>query len=216
MKPDQRSRRYRPRLEGLETREMPSTLHVVGPAAGQGNARHPYLNLIVAETSSAAGQASATAGRSASTPRWVSQAVLDRVAASLYGPVTTTTPVTIGSQTFPPGTYTVPQPTPAEIHRQTFWMEFVGHYYVGAPRFSDQSATIHIYSNGRDVTSNQSLNARAQVLLLPPADPSASPTTNDPMAGQVAGLLSMFPANALPVELLALLRDHEPAGRRQQ
>ncbi len=76
-------------------------------------------------------------------------------------------------------------------------MEFVGHYYVGAPRFSNQSATIHIYSNGRDVTSNQSLNARAQLLLLPPADPTASPTTNDPMAGKVAGLLSFFPANAL-------------------
>jgi hypothetical protein len=91
----------------------------------------------------------------------------------------------------------VPQPTPAEIRRETFWMEFVGHYYVGAPRFSNQASTIHIYSNGRDVTSNQSLNARAQLLLLPPADPAASPTTNDPMAGQVAGLLSMFPANAL-------------------
>ena len=43
-------------------------------------------------------------------------------------------------------------------------MEFVGHYYVGATRFSDQSATVHIYSNGRDVTSNQSLNARGQAI----------------------------------------------------
>lgn len=130
-------------------------------------------------------------------PPWVSQAILNQVAASLYAPITTTTSTTVGGVTYPPGTYSVPQPTPAEIRRETFWMEFVGHYYVGAPRFSDQSSTIHIFSNGRDVTSNQSLNARAQIVLLPPADPNATPTTNDPMAGQVAGLLSMFPANAL-------------------
>ncbi len=130
-------------------------------------------------------------------PGWVKPAILQQVAASLYAPITTTTTTTVGNQSFPPGTYSVPQPTNAEIHRETFWMEFVGHYYVGAPRFSNQSATIHIYSNGRDVTSNQTSHARAQLILFPPANPSASPTTNDPMAGQVAGLLSLFPANAL-------------------
>ena len=199
MNREQRSRRCLPRLEDLEPREMPSTLHVVGPAPGS-HSKGPYLNLIVLKDGSSNSTAiSKAAGSrlSASTPSWVDPAFLQREAASLYAPVTTTTTTTIGNQTFPPGTYAVPQPTPAEIRRQTVWMEFVGHYSVGAPRFSDQSATIHIYSNGRDVTSNQSLNARAQVLLLPPADPSASPTTNDPMAGQVAGLLSFFPANAL-------------------
>ena len=176
---------------------MPSTLHVVGPAPGS-HSRGPYLNLIVlGDSSTASPKPHAGPKSSASEPSWVNQALLQQVAKSLYAPVTTTTATTIGGQTFPPGTYAVPQPTPAEIRRQTFWMEFVGHYYVGAPRFSNQSATIHIYSNGRDVTSNQSLNARAQVLLLPPADPSASPTTDDPMAGQVAGLFSLFPANAL-------------------
>ncbi len=103
----------------------------------------------------------------------------------------------MGGQTYPPGTYSVPQPTPSEIQRETFWSEFVGHYSVGAPRFSNQSATIHIYSDGRNVTSNQSLNARAQILLFPPADPTATPTTLDPMAGKVAGLFSFFTANAL-------------------
>jgi hypothetical protein len=197
MNREQRSRRCRPRLEDLEPREMPSTLHVVGPAPGS-HSKGPYLNLIVLRDSSPSATTNdARARSSATTPSWVSQAFLKQEAATLYAPVTTTTTTTIGNQTFPPGTYSVPQPTPAEIRRQTFWMEFVGHYSVGAPRFSDQSATVHIYSNGRDVTSNQSLNARAQVLLLPPADPSASPTTNDPMAGQVAGLLSFFPANAL-------------------
>lgn len=205
MNREQRSRRFRPRLEvdGLETRELPSTLHIVGPLQRPGS-KGPYLNLIVAEPSSAAPKATAKAhaaaagaGESAATPPWVSASVLQQTAARLYAPITTTTPQTIDGVTYPPGTYSVPQPTPAEIRRETFWMEFVGTYYVGAPRFSDQSATIHIYSNGRDVTSNQSLDARAQLLLLPPADPSATPTTDDPMAGQVAGLLSMFPSNAL-------------------
>jgi hypothetical protein len=201
MNRDHRSRQCRPRLEGLESREVPSTLHVVGPVPGP-HTRGPSLNLIVVRdpASRATSRAHATtshANASTATPPWVNPAFLDRIAASLYAPVTTTTATTVGGQTFPAGTYSVPQPTPAEIGRQTFWMEFVGHYDVGAPRFSNQSATIHIYSNGRDVTSNQSLNARAQVLLLPPADPTASPTTNDPVAGQVAGLLSFFPANAL-------------------
>ncbi len=177
MNRDQRSRRCRPRLEGLERREVPTTLQPAGTAA---------LALSQAAT-----------GSTGKSPAWVSQTVLNQVAATLYAPITTTSTTTIGGVTYPPGTYSVPQPSAAEIQRETFWMEFVGHYYVGAPRFSDQSSTIHIYSHRRDVTSNQSLNARAEVLLLPPADPSASPTTNDPMAGQVAGLLSMFPADAL-------------------
>lgn len=174
MNRDQRSTRCRPRVEGLEPREVPAVIH---PAA--------------------AALASPRAPATGHAPPWVSQAILNQVAASLYAPITTTTSTTVGGVTYPPGTYPVPQPTPAELRRETFWMEFVGHYSVGAPRFSDQSSTIHIYSNGRDVTSNQSLNARAQIVLLPPADPNATPTTNDPMAGQVAGLLSMFPANAL-------------------
>lgn len=192
----QRSRRCRPRLEDLEPREVPSTLHVVSPA-GTGS-KGPSLNLIVQKEAAAEGDAASTSINSSSTtPPWVSQTVLQQVADEMYAPVTTTTSETVDGVTYPPGTYSVPQPTPSEIRRETFWMEFVGTYYVGAPRFSDQSSTIHIYSNGRDVTSNQSLNARAQLLLLPPADPSATPTTDDPMAGQVAGLLSMFPSNAL-------------------
>jgi hypothetical protein len=171
----------------------------VGPGRAQGGTNGPYLNLIVQKdpAASTAARASAAGSHVPGAPPWVNEDVLQRAAQTLYAPITTTSPVTVGGQTFPPGTYPVPQPTPAEIRRETFWAEFVGHYYVGAPRFSSQSSTIHIYSNGRDVTSNQTLNARAQVLLLPPADPSASPTTNDPMAGQVAGLLSLFPANAL-------------------
>ncbi len=160
---DQRSRRHRPCLEGLETRDLLSTLHVLGPVKGQGGAKGPYLNLIVQsdQVAGTAGRVSAGGGRTATTPPWVNESLLQGVAQTLFAPITTTSPVTVGGQTFPPGTYSVPQPTEAEIKRETFWAEFVGHYSVGAPRFSNQSATIHIYSNGRDVTSNQTLQARA-------------------------------------------------------
>jgi hypothetical protein len=135
--------------------------------------------------------------RAIETPPWVNQTVLRSVASKLYAPITTTAPIQVGNQVFPAGTYAVPQPSAEEIHRETFWAEFVGHYSVGPPRFSNQSATIHIFSNGRNVSSNQSLSGRAQVLLFPPADPAAKPTTEDPVAGQVVGLISFFAANAL-------------------
>ena len=63
--------------------------------------------------------------------------------------------------------------------------QFQGTYTVGAPRFSNQASTIHIYSDGRSVTSNQFLNGRGQILFVPPSDPTATPTTLDPVAGQV-------------------------------
>ena len=171
--------------------------------AGKHHTGGPNLNLMVEvpagtlTTKAASKLALNSNTQSAATPAWVDQAFLTSLAGQLYSPVTTTEPLQVGNQVFPPGTYTVPQPTPAEIHRETFWTEFVGHYSVGAPRFSNQSSTIHIFSNGRDVTSNQSLLGRGQVLLFPPADPTATPTTEDPVAGQVTGLISLFAANIL-------------------
>jgi hypothetical protein len=136
-------------------------------------------------------------GQVVHTPPWVNQNLIQNLAATLYAPLTTTAPIKVGDTTFPAGTYAVPQPTPAEIARQTFWVEFVGHYSVGPPRFSNQAATIHIFSNGKSVTSNQFQKGRAQVLIFPPADPTAKPTTEDPVAGQVAGLVSVFASNIL-------------------
>jgi hypothetical protein len=160
---DQRPGRYRPGLERLEARDLPSTLHAATPAS---------------------------AGRSTSS-------IISGLVNSLYAPVTTTAPITVGNQMFPAGTYTVPQPTAAEVRRETLTVKFVGTYYVGPPRFSNQSETIHIYSNGKNVTSNWFLHGRAQLILFPPADPTAQPTTNDPVAGQLTGLAAMYAANVL-------------------
>jgi len=187
----------------LEVRDLPSTLAMMGETSSKHRPTTPYLNLIVASqpegttSSTGANQTRTHSTPTAATPPWVNENYLQSLAGQLYGPLTTTTPITIGNQTFAPGTYSVPQPTPREVDRETFWLEFAGHYSVGAPRFSNQAATIHIFSNGRSVTSNQFLNGRAQILLFPPAEPTAQPTTNDPVAGQVTGLFTTFPANVL-------------------
>ncbi len=187
---DRRPRQYRPSLEGLETRDPPSALQVAkAPSQGRRSSAVGSGSPIPAVTGAR--------GRAVPTPSWVNPNLLQGLAQSLYAPVTTTTPITVGTQVFPPGTYSVPRPTPAEVRRVTIWAEFVGTYYVGPPRFSNQAATIHIYSNGKDVTSNQFFSGRGQVLLFPPADPTATPTTNDPVAGQIAGLVSLYPSNVL-------------------
>ena len=201
MTKDSRPRRCRPSLEGLEARDLLSALAVRGAGAGLEITPNLIL-LVVSETAAYTGADSvklsnAPSGKSAGTPSWVNESFLQSLVSQLYAPVTTTTPITVGKQTFPAGTYSVPQPTPSEVPRETFWLEFQGHYSVGAPRFSNQSSTIHIYSNGRSTTSNASLNGRAQLILFPPADPTATPTTLDPIAGQVTGLLSVFSANIL-------------------
>jgi hypothetical protein len=133
----------------------------------------------------------------ARTPAWVNENLIETLAATLYAPITTTAPIQVGHTIFPPGTYAVPQPTRAEVARQTFWVEFAGRYTVGPPRFSNQAATIHIFSDGKSVASSQFQKGRAQVLLFPPADPTAKPTTEDPVAGQVNGLVSVFASNIL-------------------
>jgi len=52
----------------------------------------------------------------------------------------------------------VPQPTPREVRRGTLWAEFVGRYSVRPPRFSNQSATIHIFSNGAESQFDKAYN----------------------------------------------------------
>jgi hypothetical protein len=201
-----RRKRCLPSLERLEIRDLPSALATHGSPTTKQRASELSLNLVVANSQpqSGAGRSPASGARPAtseavSTPRWVNESFLESLVSKLYGPVTTTEPIQVGNNPAPSpaGTYSVPQPTPLEIHRETFWLEFVGNYSVGPPRFSNQASTIHIFSNGRSVASNQFLQGRAQVLLFPPVDPTATPTVLDPVAGQVAGVFTAFPANVL-------------------
>ena len=57
MTQDRGLRRYRPCLENLEPRDLPSTLQVVGPNPNDRGAKGPFLNLIVVKDSSQAGPA---------------------------------------------------------------------------------------------------------------------------------------------------------------
>ncbi len=68
---------------------------------------------------------------------------------------------------YPPGT---PQPTPAEIKRQTFVLKSIGRYTIGPPRFDTQSITVHGY--GKPATSNVSLKSHFQYILFEPSNPS--------------------------------------------
>jgi hypothetical protein len=169
-----RRRTYRPGVEGLEGRDLPSVAAPLGvlPRSGGGQRPQPTTTLLA-------------------------PALVQELVNTLYGPVTTTAPIKIGSNVFPAGTYATPQPTANEIRRESFVETFIGRYTIGPPRFSDQASTIHIFSNGRNATSNQYLQGRSQIILFPPADPAAQPTTNDPVAGQVVGLITSFPANFL-------------------
>src|SRR5689334_3752173 len=117
---DQR-RRYRPGFEGLEARDLPSALQVGGPTPGQHPTGTPSLNLIrmvEAHRGAGAHRGLTTPGQDVPTPPWVNESLLQGLAQSLHAPITITTPVQVGSQVFPPGTYTVPQPTQEEVHRE--------------------------------------------------------------------------------------------------
>src|SRR5262249_5145245 len=111
MTQDQRPRRYRPSIEGLEARDLPSSLQVVGPTPGERQAKGPYLNLIVVRdpspgaSSHHAYHVRATRGQVVPTPRWVNPSLLQELASTLYGPVTTTAPTQVGNRVYPPGTY---------------------------------------------------------------------------------------------------------------
>jgi hypothetical protein len=70
---------------------------------------------------------------------------------------------------YPPGT---PQPTAAEIQRQSFDFKGIGRYTIGPGRFSDQSITIHGF--GKPGTSNQSRKMHFQFFVAEPSSSSPS------------------------------------------
>ena len=143
----------------------------------------------------------------------VNPSLIPGLVQELYGPITTAQSVTIQGITYPAGsTFSVPQPTPSEIQRQQFVAKFTGKYFVGAPRFSNQASTIHIFSNGLTTTSNQYLKGRTHIILFPPAQPRATPTVNDPVAGQTEGLAVLFTSNYLQSSDALFLDVRTPFG----
>jgi hypothetical protein len=173
-------RTYCPSLEGLEKRDLPSAATpIVAQALPRGSAV-------------AVGSANVSTNIKPLDP-----GLIPGFVNKLYSPITTAVPIKIGNQVFPPGTYAVPQPTSSELRRESLVERFTGRYVIGPPRFSNQAATIHIYSNGANATSNQFLHARSQIILFTPADSTAKPTANDPVAGMVTGLASTFPQSFL-------------------
>jgi hypothetical protein len=72
---------------------------------------------------------------------------------------------------YPPGT---PQPTPAEVARESFVAKAYGSYTVGPGHFNTQSITIRGF--GRSATSNMSLRMHFQFVIFEPTNP-AQPVT---------------------------------------
>jgi hypothetical protein len=68
---------------------------------------------------------------------------------------------------YPPGT---PQPTPAEVQRESFVNKTVGRYEIGPGRFDTQTLTI--FGHAKQSGSNQSHRTRVQYLIFEPKDPA--------------------------------------------
>ena len=66
---------------------------------------------------------------------------------------------------------------------------------MGPPRFSDRASTIHAFAVSGG--SNQFLKGKFNMVLFPPANPSATPTPGDPYANQVTGIAGLFPQDLL-------------------
>ncbi len=70
---------------------------------------------------------------------------------------------------YPPGT---PQPTAAEVQRESFVFKGIGHYTIGPGGFSDQAIQIHGY--GKPGTSNQSRRFYFQFAIFEPSSTAPS------------------------------------------
>ena len=93
---------------------------------------------------------------------------------------------------YPPGT---PQPTAAEIQRESFDFKGVGRYTIGPGRFSDQSLTIHGY--GKPGTSNQSRRLHFQFVITEPS----STATNQAVYGDIGFVAGNYLQNAAELNL---------------
>ena len=205
MTEDREPRRYRPGLEGLEVRDLPSAL------ATQGAQRARIMRRPPISTSSwrakpggpttPAVQASRGLIPAQPRPRGSTKAFCNRLPASSMH--RSRRPRRSGYRPdFPAGDLF----GPAADQRGGPPRDLLGR--VRRPLLGGTAAVLQ--PGGHDphlqrrqvVTSNQFLNGRAQVLLFPPADPTAKPTTDDPVAGQVAGLM------------ISVFREHPAVGER--
>jgi hypothetical protein len=160
--------RFRPGLEGMESRDLPSAVSLLASDHPIQDGQGPHADSSPAH--SVAGHTRLV--RDSPTD----QSLLEGFAQKLYG----SNP-----------------PTRRELTRETFTAKFVAYYTVGAPRFSDRASTIHGVTHGDVAISNQFDKARAQFVLFPPADPNATPNYGDPYANQVTGQATFFLENLL-------------------
>ena len=86
-------------------------------------------------------------------------------------------------------------PSPRELKQPALHRRLGGPVHGGRPLFSDRASTIHAYAVSGG--SNQFLKGKLNMVLYPPADPSATPTPGDPYANQVTGVAGLFPENIL-------------------
>lgn len=93
---------------------------------------------------------------------------------------------------YPPGT---PQPTAAEIQRESFDFKGIGRYTIGPGRFSQQALTIHGY--GKPGTSNQSATLRFQFAITEPSSAAA----NQAVYGNIGFVAGNFLQNAAQLNL---------------
>ena len=89
---------------------------------------------------------------------------------------------------YPPGT---PQPTAAEVARESFIAKGVGRYTIGPGQFDTQSLTIHGY--GKPMTSNVSRRFHFQYEIAEPVNASAgSHGRDEPGRRQFSAELGRF------------------------
>jgi hypothetical protein len=93
---------------------------------------------------------------------------------------------------YPPGT---PQPTTAEIRRESFDFKGVGRYTIGAGRFSDQALTIH--GSGKPGTSNQSRRLHFQFVITEPS----STATDQAVYGDIGFVAGNYLQNSAELNL---------------
>jgi hypothetical protein len=98
---------------------------------------------------------------------------------------------------YPPGT---PQPTPAEVARESFIAKSVGRYTIGPGHFDTQSITIHGF--GKSSTSNLSGRMRFQYIIFEPKNPSQP----------VSGIFNFLGANYLQNGTQFILDLKGPTG----